>query len=129
MNSDSVDVVHLVKLINADDTSVSQHHGSSLQLLVTCTSIRSMHKILIDVHYAEAHVAHLDLRLKDPAGAKVVECYVLHARQVSTHSEGAMVTATCHCLLVYTSGSIQLAERGWSDCHSVLLHCCGGTKA
>ena len=64
MNSDSVDVVHLIKLINADDTSVSQHHGSSLQLLVTCTSTRSMHKNLIEVHYAEALVVHLDLRLQ-----------------------------------------------------------------
>lgn len=129
MNSNPVDVIHLVKLINADHTSVSQHHGSSLQLLVTCTSIRSMQKNLIDVHYAEARVVHLDLRLKDPAGAQVVECYVLRARQESTHSEGKIVIASCHYLLVYTSGSIQLAERGLSDRHNVLPQCCGGTKA
>ncbi len=37
VNSNPVHVIHLVKLINAHHTSVSQNHGSSLQLPITCT--------------------------------------------------------------------------------------------
>ena len=32
----AVNVGHLVKLINADDSAVSQHHGSRLKASVTC---------------------------------------------------------------------------------------------
>jgi hypothetical protein len=37
MDGNPVDVIHLVKLINAHNAPVCQNHGASLQALLTCT--------------------------------------------------------------------------------------------
>lgn len=39
MDGHSVLVTHLVKLINAHHTTVSQHHGTRLQPLLTCEKV------------------------------------------------------------------------------------------
>ncbi len=39
MDGHTVVLVHLIKLVNANNATVCQHHGTSLQPLVTCLTV------------------------------------------------------------------------------------------